>query len=56
MDSGMSCALSGSATTVAEFASCEIITGEDIPPELTASALAMGVNGASFGYGFATRN
>ena len=52
----MSYALSGAAMTVAAFVSYEIITGAEILPEFTGPVLAIGIIGASFGYGFATRN
>jgi high-affinity nickel-transport protein len=52
----MSYALSGAAMTVAAFVSYEIITGAEILPEFTGPLLAIGIIGASFGYGFATRN
>ncbi len=52
----MSYALSGTAMTVAALASYGIITGSKILPEMTGPVMAIGIIGASFGYGFATRN
>jgi len=52
----VSYALSGAAMTVAALASYEIMTGAEILPELTGPVLEIGIIGASFGYGFATRN
>ena len=52
----MSYALSGAAMTVAALASYGIITGTEILPKMTGPVMAIGIIGASFGYGFATRN
>jgi high-affinity nickel-transport protein len=51
----MSYALSGAAMTIAALASYGIITGNEILPKLTGPIMAIGIIGASFGYGFATR-
>jgi len=48
----MSFALSGAAMTVAAAASCEILTGSDILPELTGPILAGVIIGSSFTYAF----
>ncbi len=52
----MSYALSGVAMTIAGLASYGIITGSQILPALTGPILAVIIIGASFAYGFATRN
>ncbi len=52
----MSYALSGTAMIVAALTSFEIITGLEILPTLTGPVLALVIIGASFGYGYATRN
>jgi nickel/cobalt transporter (NiCoT) family protein len=52
----MSYALSGAAMTIATFASYGIITGSEILPKSTGPLLAIGIIGASFGYGIATHN
>jgi nickel/cobalt transporter (NiCoT) family protein len=52
----MSYALSGTAMTIAGFASYGIITGSEILPALTGPVLAVVIIGASFVYGFSTRN
>jgi nickel/cobalt transporter (NiCoT) family protein len=52
----MSYALSGTAMTIAGFASYGIITGSEILPALTGPIFAIAIIGASFVYGFATRN
>lgn len=52
----MSYALSGTAMTIAGLASYGIITGSEILPALTGPVLAVVIIGASFVYGFATRN
>ena len=51
----MSYALSGAAITVAVAASCEVITGSEVLPELTGSVLAVVIIAISFGYGFVTK-
>ena len=52
----MSYALSGAAMTIAGLASYGIITGSQILPPLIGPVLAIVIIGASFTYGFATRN
>lgn len=52
----MSYALSGTAMTIAGLDSYGIITGSEVLPALTGPVLAVVIIGASFVYGFATRN
>jgi nickel/cobalt transporter (NiCoT) family protein len=52
----MSYALSAAAMAVAAITSYKIITGSEILPNLTGPVLALVIIGASFGYGFVTRN